>query len=406
MQTVIKAKTAADFLALVPALAGYTPVQSVALVAFHGSRTLGVLRFDVPPPGADTETLASAAATFIGLVCRFPEADGIAPVVYCDEPLFPVGSRRPPHATLIDALRRCADACGLVVKDALCVAADAWCSYLEQDTPAHPLSELDAAVARAALPNGSIPNRSDQHSGVDLPAASSADQELVEVAVDRLTQALHTLDGYESADDTDPAHWLDDTCATRDQLASRLPTPSDTAFIGTARALGALCNVPVLFETALEVDPQELALDSIAALLICLDRPPMRDAALTQWAFDLEAGERLLDAQIAWEDGADFPPRLAAHMFGEGPRPDVARVEAALALARHLAAVAPARWRRAPLSVAAWLSWALGRSTHAGAYLALVQEIDPEYGLAEIVSAMVHNGHLPNWAFDRTDTNR
>lgn len=406
MQTVIKAKTAADFLALVPALAGYTPVRSVALVAFHGARTLGVLRVDVPPPGADAEALASAAATFIGLVCRLPDADGIAPVVYCDEQLFPSDSRRPPHAALIDALRRCADACGLVVKDALCVAADAWCSYLEPGTPAHPLSELDAAAARAPLPTGTIPTRGDQHSGVELPTMSSIEQERVEGAVERLTQALQALGGCGLGDDTDPVDWLDDSRTTFGPPASGIPTPRDAAVSDTARALGALCNVPALFENALEAEPHELGLDTIAALLICLERPPMRDAALTQWAFDLEAGERLLDAQIAWEDGADFPPHLAAHMLGAGPRPDIARIEAALGLVRYLAAIAPTPLRCAPLTVAAWLSWALGRSTHASAYLALVREIDPDYGLAEIVSTMVENGHLPNWAFDRTPPNR
>jgi hypothetical protein len=46
----------------------------------------------------------------------------------------------------------------------------------------------------------------------------------------------------------------------------------------------------------------------------------------------------------------------------------------------------------------------MGKSTHAGAYLDLVHEIDPEYGLAQIVSAMVRNGHLPEWAFDRPST--
>ncbi|NLA08637.1 MAG: hypothetical protein GX871_00235, partial [Microbacteriaceae bacterium] len=49
---------------------------------------------------------------------------------------------------------------------------------------------------------------------------------------------------------------------------------------------------------------------------------------------------------------------------------------------------------------------ALGRSTHASDFLALALEIDPGYGLAEIVSTMVRSGHLPEWAFGRSDTLR
>lgn len=400
MQTIIKAKTAADFLALVPALAGYTPTRSVALVAFHGARTLGVLRVDLPPADADPDTIASTAATFIGLVCRLPDADGIVPVIYCDEPMFTGAGAdaRPVRTALIDAIRRCADACGLTVKDALCVAADGWGSYLDPGASAHPLSELDAAAQRAALPVTLGPATGDQHTGVALPVVSSAGRDSVETALSRVEDALESL---EAATGSGKMGWLDEVSLSLDRASRGVVVPEDTSLLGTASALGSLCDLPAFLESVLEHEPDELGPDRVAALLICLDRPSMRDVALSQWAFDMETGEQLLDAQLAWEDGAAFPGHLAAHMLGEGPRPDIARVEDALLLVRYLAAIAPAQRRRAPLTLAAWLSWALGRSTHAGIYLEWVREIDPDYGLAEIVSAMVRNGHLPEFLWSK-----
>ena len=79
--------------------------------------------------------------------------------------------------------------------------------------------------------------------------------------------------------------------------------------------------------------------------------------------------------------------------------PDPTRLSAALALVRRAAASAPRDRRPGPLATCAWLSWALGRSTHAEVYAAQALEIEPEHGLAEIVRSFVLAGHLPDWAF-------
>ena len=409
MQTVIKAAGAADFLALLPALAGYTPTRSLALVAFRGSRTLGVLRVDLPPHDADAQTVSRCAATFIGLVCRLRDADGVVPVVYCDEQLYPEargGTDGPlAHAALLAAVMQRADACGLRVSDALCVASDAWCSYLEASGSSHPLTELDASPARAAVPGGTARVSGDQATGIELPTADFAERERVGVAIERLTHALDAMlsgDDWPTTGSTRPGSaWLDAATITLERASRGVNLPGDGATLGTAGALGALCDVPALFEDALGTAPDDLGPDVSAALLLCLARPSMRDVALSQWSFDLDTGDEVLEAQLAWQDGVEFPSHLAAHMIGEGPQPDIARVQTALTLVRHLAAVAPKSLRPAPLTVAAWLSWALGRSTHAAAYLDLVRAIDANYGLAQIVSSMVSAGHLPEWAFER-----
>ena len=409
MQTVIKAAGAADFLALLPVLAGYTPTRSLALVAFRGSRTLGVLRVDLPPHDADAQTVSRCAATFIGLVCRLRDADGVVPVVYCDEQLYPEargGTDGPlAHAALLAAVMQRADACGLRVSDALCVASDAWCSYLEASGSSHPLTELDASPARAAVPGGTARVSGDQATGIELPPADFAERERVGVAIERLTHALDAMlsgDDWPTTGSTRPGSaWLDGATVTLERASRGITLPGDGATLGTAGALGALCDVPALFEDALGTAPDDLGPDVSAALLLCLARPSMRDVALSQWSFDLDTGDEVLEAQLAWQDGVEFPSHLAAHMIGEGPQPDIARVQTALTLVRHLAAVAPKSLRPAPLTVAAWLSWALGRSTHAAAYLDLVRAIDANYGLAQIVSSMVSAGHLPEWAFER-----
>ncbi len=92
---------------------------------------------------------------------------------------------------------------------------------------------------------------------------------------------------------------------------------------------------------------------------------------------------------------------LAMRMWGEGDPPQISRLEAALALARRAAAVAPRTSQPGALAMCAWLSWALGRSTHAAAYAERACEIEPEHGLSQIVLSFVSAGHLPDWAFRR-----
>ncbi|HAN24626.1 MAG: hypothetical protein CMH36_08195, partial [Microbacterium sp.] len=47
----------------------------------------------------------------------------------------------------------------------------------------------------------------------------------------------------------------------------------------------------------------------------------------------------------------------------------------------------------------AWLSWALGRSSHADGYVRAAREHEASHGLADIVGRFVAAGHLPDWAF-------
>lgn len=373
MTTIIKAAGAADFLSLVPHLAGYTPTESLALVPFHRGRTLGVMRFDLPPDDADV-AVDRIAATLIGMVCKLADADGVAPVVFTDAP-FRVGGTIA-RAALVHAVIKRADACGLTVSDALCRAGDGWGSYLDPDCPesGHPLIELgrDDPLGEDRDVAG------DQAAGLELPHADLAEKERLARAMEGIEAAAGAICGDEGGPGA---------LGVIDPLA--------------IAAAGALDDLPALFEEALGWDVEHLEPHDAAALLWCIARPGVRDIALSQWYADIDAGDDALEAQLRWQGGVQYPEHLARFMFGEGPRPRVERVEAALALMRRLAAAAPHPLRVGPLAVAAWLSWALGHSTAADWHVQRALEIDPDHVLAGIVGTFVAAGHLPDWAFER-----
>jgi len=373
MTTIIKAATAADFLALVPHLAGYTPTESIALIPFRGSRTIGVMRFDLPPVDAGEE-LDRIAATFIGMVCKLADADGVTPVVFTDDPFR--SDDDIVHGELVRAIMRRADACGLHVADALCLAADGWGSYLDPECPpeGRSRSELPAELGVPEPRDVS----GDQAAGVDLPCADLAEKERVGVALRAIEATVRVVcgesDGSGSMAELDP------------------------------QAIAAVCSlddIPMLFEDALRWDVDHLQPYDAAALTWCLARPSLRDVALSQWAGDMVAGDDALEAQRRWEDGEDYPDDLALVMFGEGPRPDPDRLQRALDLARRLAAACPRDAAAALLATAGWLAWALGRSTYAHWHVSRALDLDPDHGLAGIVSSFVSAGHLPEWAFER-----
>jgi hypothetical protein len=371
MTTIVKAASAAQFLSLVPRMLGCRPSRSLVLIPFHASRSHGGMRFDLPDTDDDVEAFASTA---LGLVCRIPDVDGVAAVIYSDDSL----AVALPRQALVDALSVRADACGMRLTDALCVGPDAWGSYLDADLPrgGRPLAELtdepDGVAHLAVEP--------DQTSGAELPASDLADRELVAGALRSLADAVDLLCGTDGG-----------------AGASAGDQPRVDPL-----ALSAVCDLddlPTLFENALGWDPDKLAPYDAATLVWCLTRPALRDIALVEWCGGLAAGDDAFDAQLRWEAGEEYPAHLAMHMWGEGDRPEPERLETALALARRAASLAPNEMRAGPLATCAWLSWALGRSTHAERYAVHACDIEAEHGLAEIVRSFVLAGHLPDWAF-------
>lgn len=373
MTTIVKAADAASFLSLVPRMLGYRPSRSLVMVPFDGTRSIGAMRFDLPDATADVDRFA---ATVVGLVCRLPDADAVAAAVFTDAPFDGGGM---PHPDLFEALERRVDESGLRMGEALCLAADGWGSRFDTDLPAggRALTELGAGPPGA---EGFALAERDQASGAELPAAGSVERERMERALSALTRAVGLLGGS-------------------DEETPGAPDGDDRIDPQALAAACALDDLPALFEDALTWRTDQLSPFDAATVAWCLARPALRDVALVQWAGTMTDGDAALEAQVRWEAGEEYPDDLAMRMWGDGERPDIARLEQALQLLRHVAALAPRASRPGTLSLCAWLSWALGRSTHADAYASAACEIEPDHGLSEIVKSFVQAGHLPDWAF-------
>jgi len=392
--TVVKAADAAQFLSFVPRMLGYHPTQSLVVIPFHGARSLGAMRFDLP--GDEVDAVDRVAATVTGMVCRVAEADAVAAVIYTGDRFD--DDARMPHRELLAALERRADACGLRVTDLLCVAADGWGSFLDPGCPdtGRPLGDLEwDGPDDIPEPGG------DQATGAELPACAPADRQRVARAMTALDTAVALLCGAEA----------DGGTAARAARSARTAAAWDEPAGDEARvdpqALATVCrfdDLPTFFEEALSRPSETADAYDTAALVWCLARPSLRDVALVQWSGNLAQGDEAFDAQLRWESGEEYPAHLAMRMWGEGDRPQVARLETALELARRAAAAAPQDAQPGPLAMCAWLSWALGRSTHAAAYADRACDIEPEHGLSQIVLSFVSAGHLPDWAFQRTRT--
>lgn len=349
MTTVIKADGPARFLSLLPHIAGFTPHDSVVLVPCAGGRTLGAMRVDLPRVGTDP---AEYAATIVGMLCRVQGADGVTVVVYTPEP-FRDPDGRMARTGLVEDVRLRVHQCGLRLIDELCVAGDAWGRYAEAEEPGRPLEDI--RTEELSFDDGHVSGdvTRPQSDGCELPPSDLVERE----AVARELRGLSV--------------WVGDR------------------------------TVPAVIESAIEEELDDLPPRALALLIHLLDRPALRDIALTQWCGDYAEGVATQAWQLAWSRGRRTAPDGPVRLAGEGSRPSARRLERALALAKRLAGCAPREHRAGPLVAAAWLSWALGRSTHAAHFVELVRELDPHHGLADILATMLNAGHLPEWVFDR-----
>ncbi|MGM7667998.1 DUF4192 family protein [Microbacterium sp. A93] len=370
MNTVLRATDSAEFLGIVPSLAGFTPRQSIVLLPFQRSRAHGAMRIDLPRDDVDLDEYVDTA---IGLVSRVTGTDAVAVVVYTDEhPLHTPDGIVLPSTIVVDDLLDLAVDLGLHVVDALCVTPEGWSSYLHDDPVLRPSAEIPVPPTVPEIGDVS----GDQDAGAALPVVGLAEKERVGRALRDLSDVLaHEHLGLTGARENPQAI-----------AASML-----------------LDDLPLFFEDLLE-SPENMPPFETAALLWCLDRPRYRDVALLQWATDLPTGVRALNAQLAYaEYGAGVSDDVGQVFLGRGPSPDADRLAVALTIARNVAVRAPRASRPAPLTAAAWLSWALGRSTHAAHYLRMVAEIDPCYSLASLISSMIDAAILPEWTFRRGD---
>ncbi|MEJ3404550.1 DUF4192 domain-containing protein [Rathayibacter sp. YIM 133350] len=362
MPTVIKAQSGQDFLALVPHLLGYRPRRSAVLIAFRGNRTCGALRFDLPAPGA-LKVLKRHATSMIGMLCKIRDVDALVPLVYTDA-RFESGDGL--QGSFLDALVHRAELAGLHVRDALCVAADGWGSLFDEAVPpgGRPLRLIAESPVASVAELGDREVADDVTAGTDLPHVGL-------VKTERVARRMQELG-------PDLVRSADELCdeAEGDDMAA-------------------------LFEGVLRADVEALSVDLAAFALRLVQAPPLRDIALLGWAFGLETGRRVEREAVEYastHELVETPDGLL--LAGIGPRPDAERIDAAIVLLRTLGAHAPVSARPPVFAMLAWLSWALGQSSRAAVFVENALAIDPEYGLAQLVGAMVAGGRLPEWAFE------
>lgn len=157
-----------------------------------------------------------------------------------------------------------------------------------------------------------------------------------------------------------------------------------------------------LFEEVLSWDLEALDAEKVAALAALVALPLFRDVALIQWATSAEQGREALAEQMAFTNGGQVSDRIGNVMLGQGPRPEIARLQSALAVCRVAAAHAPSEAHGAALLVACgWLSWAMGTSTAAAFYIDRARAADPALSMAELLAGVIDRGMLPDWLFTR-----
>lgn len=365
----MRAADSADLLGLVPALAGFTPRDSIVLLPFHGSRTHGAMRMDLPDDAVDPEEFADAA---LQILLRVPDVDAVAVVVYtADHAQHVPDGLLLPHVSVVDALLATIHDTGVHIVEALCVTPDGWGDYLEPEGDLRALREIPTAPDVPGVGDVS----GDQLAGAVLPAADLAERERVGRALRDLDEALDR--------------------ELRGAPFSGRENPQALA------AAALLDDVPLFTEDLLE-QPADLPPFACATLLWCLGRPAIRDAMLVQWATDLAFGIRALKAQLDFSSAQQAIPDAIGEVFlGKGARPDPDRLGCALHVVRLAAARSPRQARPGALTAAAWLSWALGRSSHAGAYVEQVLEIDPDHRMASLIGTMLSAAVLPEWSLRR-----
>jgi hypothetical protein len=387
-KNIVKTRQAHDFLALVPQLLGFLPEKCIVLVAFRGNRTCGAMRFNLPDPAAPTKVHKRIATTLIGTLCKIPGVDAVVPVAYTDDAF----EKAPgiPHERFAEVLVARAALSGFLVRDALCVGADAWGSYLDPDCPAggHPLSDIATSAVHEAIPEDSRRDLATLRSGAELPTVDLAIKERV----------ARRLVRYERLG----------------RSAASLPELIDM--------VGDILDPVETAEAALTWDASALRVDDIGALLFLVQGPSNRDQMMLQFAFGEQVGIDTYELNVRYaviqrvtgrsmddiirdeydhSAGVDPEVRQTSDlMLGLGTeRPDPVRIERAITLLKAVVAMAPRSARPAPLCMLAWLSWALGRGSVAGIFIDGALAIDPEYSMAALLNAVVCSGHLPDWAY-------
>ncbi len=381
MTQTLRVRGPADFLALIPALMGGTPQESVVLLLTRRDGHNGVLRADIPAT-TSTAILKRCATQLMGMLCRVPDVDAVTIVVFTNDPIESVL----PHVGWAEILAKRTEQMGFRIHEVLCRARDGWGSYRDANLPVggQPLSDIEDAIGR--MPAG-LSARTD-YSQIPLASDSQIERTQRELAYYR---ALVTMLGDADSNSGVGVGSHADADAEVEAQTERVPAE-----------LEPLCDLALFVEDALSWEGDEI--DARGSLLIfALQGPPARDTTMLQWAYGLALGDQLYDELESLPPGLPF--KDSGYTFGAdlilgiGPRPERKRILRGIELLLILVGRAGPTERRPLLCMLGWLNWALGSGTHAAQFVALAREIDSEYGMAELLEMVITVRQLPDWIF-------
>ncbi|GEM_PF-1297117 len=384
-----------DLLAVAAELVGFRPERSVVCIATRGDHRTAAMRLDLP---ADPRRRAGERAVVRALdamLQRVGEVRGVVVVVYAPETF--ASEHGIPRPSLGRSVHAALERAGHPVLDVLCAAADGWGSYLDDGCPreGRPLTEIDASplterqTVRSAYTADTL---------AMLPPVDDALAAAVRAACDRALDPLGSARGAAFG-------------------------PAATVGASAIAAADRLDPVAVT-EELLGGAPDRRDPEALGRFLAVLQFPVLRDVVLLQIAFGLEVGllaaerqevhlfrqlvsGRSMDEYVADEhaQGQQADDRaLSELLLGVGPRvPDAERIDASIELLRLVVACAEPEDRVDPYCVLAWLAWARGRGSVAGAYLDRAGEIDPAHGMTDLLGTLIGSGRVPDWSYLEPD---
>ncbi|BDZ65909.1 DUF4192 family protein [Agromyces mangrovi Wang et al. 2018] len=380
-----------DLLAVAAELIGFRPERSVVCIATRGDRRTATMRFDLPPDARRRAGEVAVARALDTMLRRVGEARAVVVIVYAPETF--ASERGIPRPTLGRSVFAALDRAGHPVVDVLCAAADGWGSYLDDGCPreGRPIDAIDASPL--------------------------AERQTVRSAYTAGTLAVppHVDPGFAGA--------VRQSC---DAAIAALRHPRGAAFGPAAEAddAAAFPDPVTIAEELVGWRPDEVDPERLGRLLAVLQLPVHRDVVLLQIAFGLEVGLLAADRQevhalrqlVSGRSMDDLIAEELAHgshvddielhelLVGVGERvPDAGRIDAAAEVLRVVTACAEPEDRVDPYCVLAWLAWARGRGSLAGAYLDRARDIDPAHGMTELLGALIGSGRVPDWSYLEPD---
>ncbi|MBI5160149.1 MAG: DUF4192 family protein [Micrococcales bacterium] len=359
MTDTIRAASDADFLALLPRIAGYTARNSVVCALFRGRASVAAFRLDLPGRGRAAGHRA-IAEFILATARRIPGVDRVALVVYTDDSFEE--QHGIPWPTLGRDVERRIGRGGLDIAGLFCVASDGWGSYAERPRPRrHPLEEIRESPVHtevAPLPRAELPEVGD---------------------LERRAFAGHL-------------RTLDEMVRPAELVEACLEARPDTRHRAT---LALLVQSPAVRDEAmLQIAFGELVGSVVAERNRRLEaRRRVRGGSMDDAVLEeVRAGRLDLDDEI---DGL---------MLGRGRiRPDAGRIRRGIEVLRFTVACLEDVDRPAPLCMLIWLCWALGLGSAASGWLDLARRIDPDYGMTRLLGILITGSPFPEWALPEGD---